>query len=209
VTASVTVLVTGTHLIQDDFSGAMINLNLWTPYGFNVTQANGTLTISEDVTDTYARVTSRLINATTAHIRMRHWMSPANNYFMPWISLDGTDGGIFRLVFMRSAYGPDYGNDISQYDRVLCIYWNSSGNHYEVVGTQNSSTYYNRWTETTLYYNALTGEVSIDLDSDQAMDLHFFLPVENRKQLKDITIGGYGWWTGHQHILDFFEGSFN
>jgi hypothetical protein len=209
VTGSVTVLVTGTHLIQDDFSGAMIDLNLWTPYGFNVTQANGTLTISEDVTDTYAKITSRLINATTAHIHMRHWMSPANNYFMPTIHLNGTDGSIFDLIFMRSAYGPDYGNDVAQYDRVLCRYWNSSGNHYEVVGTLNSSTYYNRWTETTLDYNALTGEVSIDLDSDQVMDLHFFLPVENRKQLKDITIGGYGWWTGHQHILDFFEGSFN
>lgn len=201
---------------SDDFSSPSIDLAKWIPAGSTVSQQDGVLTISEDVIDTYARVTTVPLNLSNATVRLRHWMTPSNDsfsrdYFFPSISLNAVDGGIATIHFLRSYWSPDYCSDPAKLDRVLLKYFDSATQttRCELIGTAPSSSFYNRWTETLITYDSTTGELTVDLDADGVIDIRFILPSAERKIVNDITISGYGWYTGHYHKVDSFSVSSN
>jgi len=190
----------GGIIFSDDFSGAALDSSKWQSGGNSVNQADGILTLSADVTDHTGWVRTEKLGVSKIAIHIRHWMQPGGDYFMPSIILNDDNGdGIIRLIFKKSLYGPDYCNDSNKYNKVLLY---TKSNSCVLVGNANSDTYYGRWTETYISYDATSGNVVVDLDADGVIDLNYNIPETERKPVNNLYIDGYGWWTGHLHKLD-------
>ena len=191
----------GQIIFCDDFSGSSLDASKWLSGGSSVSQAGGILTISEDITDTYAHVNTVPLDVPRVAVRFRHWMSPANAYFMPSITLrDIGNNAIATLVFSDSSFSLDYCSDPAKFNRVLL---RTTSQSCIVVGGKNASSYYNRWTETLFSYDSNTGNVTVDLDNDGVIDLIYNIPPGDRRTVHDIRIDTYGWWTGHMHKIDY------
>ena len=190
----------GGIIFSDDFSGATLDSSKWQSGGNSVNQADGILILSADVTDHTGWVRTEKLGVSKIAIHIRHWMQPGGDYFMPAIILNDDNGdGVISLVFKKSLYGPDYCSDSNKYNKVLL---HTKSDSCVLVGNANSDTYYGRWTETYMSYDATTGNVVVDLDTDGVIDLNYNIPENERKPVNNLYVDGYGWWTGHLHKLD-------
>lgn len=191
-------------VIEDDFSGASLDGGKWAAGGASVTQAAGMLTISEDVTDTYAHVQTVPMALEKMGLRVRHWMAPANNFFLPHINVrDTNDSSIFIIRFQSSDYALDYCNDPAKFNRVEL----GTGDPWDfcaaIIGASSSDYYFGRWTETILSYDSVSGQLVVDLDADGVIDLVHVIPANKRQVVGNVYFSAYGWGGGgHLQKID-------
>lgn len=189
-----------TLLYSDDFNDGVIS-SFWHPHGYDVIESAGMLQIQENVTDTYAYVQSTPFTpAFVVRIEMRHYMHPANDYFFPNLCFGYANGGGSCFSWLRSAYASDYCNAPNGFDKIM--YHNSEGC---VISNLTSSDYYNRWISSYITYDINTGKLEYDIGGDDTIDFSATIPERDRQPVYMISTGGYGWWTGHYHNIDWIR----
>ena len=193
----------GTNEICDLFSAVGVNTALWAVIGNSVTQTgNGEIALTADVTDNTGRIrTLTLPESSIVTVRAKHYLVPGNAYFYPMITLlDATGNLVNALQWRKSAYeASEVCNGVSTFDHPVLQVPNVTC---AGAAAATSSSLYGRWSETTLTYNATTGLITVDLDSDGSIDISTTVPVAQRKTVSAVGFHGYGWYTGHLMKLD-------
>ena len=193
----------GTNEICDLFSNVGVNTTLWNVAGSSVTQTgNGEIALTADVTDNTGRIrTLTLPESSAVTVRAKHYLVPANNYFYPMITLLDAWGNLLTaLQWRKSDYeASEVCNGVSTFNHPILVVPNLTC---AGASTVTSSSLYGRWSETTLTYNASTGLITVDLDSDGSIDISTTVPIAQRNTVSSVGFHGYGWFTGHLMKLD-------
>ena len=188
------------------------------------TEAQGYLELRMDQTDIGSTVRSTTF-APQNHIRleMRHYMQQgSSDYYFPGFGLAGVEKSFgLGVGWVKSSYNPDnwcvpynsigltYGLEGTGGDTQWVDSWNTgktfSGYCLNKSNTASSSDFYNRWITTVMDYNVLTGAVQVDLDNDGVIDITGQVPLEHRTPINRISVGAFGWWTGHLHRIDYVK----
>jgi|GEM_PF-4767016 len=192
-----------TVLIQDDFNNGVINTNKWITGGSDVTEHDGILDIQQNVTDAggWAK-TFKFTSTKKLRLEVEHTMHPGGDYYFPNFGFEATDkAGNFGVSWQRSDNGPDYCDNPNWYNKVMVGFGSCSDNF---ASTLASSDYYDRPIKSIITYDSSTGKVELDVDGDGTIDFSATAPAGKRFPIKQVSIGGYGWWTGHYHQIDSF-----
>ena len=193
----------GKLLFRDDFNGAERGPNPehWIASGYDVVVSNGHLGMYANVTDNTGRVKSKIsIPSGKIKVTIKHYMSPGGSYFFPKLSLGLKNGTYLGAMFMKSDYFADNCGDYGNANKISIYTSESHCNFYYAV---NSSDFYNKWVETTLIFDPATGLIQLDLGNDKSIDFEVTLSPEYRADVDHIYMDGYGWWTFHQHLIDW------
>lgn len=192
-----------TVLIQDDFNNGVINTNKWITGDSDVTEHDGILDIQQNVTDAggWAK-TVKFTSTKKLRLEVEHTMHPGGDYYFPNFGFEATNpAGNFGVSWQRSDYGPDYCDNPNWYNKVMVGFGSCADNF---ASTLTSSDYYDRPIKSIITYDSSTGKVELDVDGDGTIDFSATAPSGKRFPIKQVSIGGYGWWTGHYHQIDSF-----
>lgn len=192
-------------LYEDDFNDGVIS-DFWRPYGNIVVEdvSGGFISIQENVTDVYTRITSKEFPAAKKlRLEMRHYMHRPNDFFFPGVNFyfgpgDSAEG--FGLTWLRSAFAPDYCNIPDGFDKVMV-----KGSNQCFPSNLRSSDYYEKWLISYVMMDTETGKLDYDVNGDGSIDFTVTLPESLRKPITNIILSGYCWWTGSYHNIDYMR----
>ena len=203
--------VNATVLIEDDFNDDVIDTSKWITGGSDVTEHDGILDIQQNITDAggWAKTVEF---APTKKLRLEiehtmHTKSYAPNYYgeyfyFPHFFFESIqpEGG-FAVQWHRSDYPSDYCNDENYHNKVSI---GGFGGCY-AASNLTSSDYYDRKIKSVITYDSVNGDIKLDIGGDGTADFSAVAPADKRFPIKQVHIGGYGWWTGHYHQIDSFK----
>lgn len=173
---------------------------------------NGALRLWMKTTDKGGNALSPSFPATTkVKLSVRHLMNGGRWYF-PNIGLtnetavptntDLNSINSLYLSFTRSEYSSD--NRCSSYD-IPQAFIPGECLPLTLSTTKKSSSFYGQWIVSTMVYDSTTGAVEIDLEGDGVVDITGTVPPGKRFMPSRVSFGTAGWWTGHEHLIDWVK----
>lgn len=198
-------VVHATILFEDDFEDGILDNTKWIlgvatggksypsgSIGDTVTENGGVLKIAQDSTDWGGRVWTTPITVEPTmpiSIKKRVRVHYANRYFTGGSSLRELDAS---------------GNPIQTLSPVGYYNYNYAGNNWYGFGHPDlelMAPIWDAWFDETITYNPVTGETIYSVNGN-SITLNWNPIVGNSVGL---SLGSYGWWTGHYQELDYIK----
>lgn len=190
-------------LFSDNFNDNTINLNLWTIYGSTASEVDGELvlqTTTADLSPSARTMDFEIDETKPVTIERRSYIKPANNYYDGSLSI-GIVGhpelrfGVAYSEYHYNSQGECLTQGISLFrysaNSHLCQSRND-GNQTAGVGGQ-----WGKWVGEKLVVDPSTGDVEYYRDGALVLEINMGgMPADS---VLNVTLGNWGWYTGHQH----------
>lgn len=206
--ASVFLAVCHAHageIFSDDFDDNAPDPVDWLTWGTSVTEADQILKVLQNKTDAGGNAETRPIPISSVgsivirrDVRLHH----ENEYFMGSMHLNFGDLPRVGIKYGHIAYDGAYGQPVFGF----YVTRNNTNPHSPDADPANISTrvepLWDTWFSETVIYNPQTGELRYLINGDLKTTLNVGVMPNSEDPRLTIRFDSWGWWTGHQHLID-------
>ena len=194
-------------LIQDDFEDGIIDTTKWIYGGHDVIESQGIIDLQRNVTDGGGWLkTVQFPPVDNIQIKVRHYMHAGGSNYYPTFLIETIDGsGFMYIEYQKSSYSGNYCYNSVNYNKIVVKDAGPFGSNCFLVSDVSASDYYDKWITSYLTYDAISGEISVDIGNDGILEVAGTVPIERRSAINRLFISSSGWYTGHYHKIDWIE----
>ncbi len=175
-----------------------------------ITEHDGYLDIQMTQTDNEAHAVYTFDQGVVdATINMTRYYHAANNYYMgdTILRMQTAGGDEFRidLSMMKSAYAPDYSNDIANFNHPRVAVRHVGGDFDLYYASNTTSDLFDTWSNAEIRLDNTAGSIWMDFDGDGNSDLTVTDALLVGASLKSMDFSSFGWYTGHYSYMDSLQ----